>query len=93
MLAYRLKGEVLAQVRHRHGVFTIPRRFRGYFRYDRKLLGKLSTPSGDASKHSQECTRRHRRAAYETVCDVFKLEIMMNAKIWLENVPEVKKNE
>jgi len=38
-------------------VFTIPKRLRIYFRYDRSLLGKLC------------------RAAYDTVCDVFKLEI------------------
>jgi Putative transposase/Transposase zinc-binding domain len=57
LLAYRLNGEVLAEVPHRQWVFTIPKRLRVYFRYDRKLLGKLC------------------RAAYDTVCDVFKLEI------------------
>ena len=57
LLAYRLKDEVLAQVPHRQWVFTIPKRLRVYFRYDRKLLGKLC------------------KAAYDTVCDVFKLEI------------------
>jgi hypothetical protein len=50
-------GEVLADVPHRQWVFTIPKRLRVYFRYDRSLLGKLC------------------RAAYDTVCDVFKLEI------------------
>jgi hypothetical protein len=38
-------------------VFTIPKRLRVYFRFDRSLLGKLC------------------RAAYDTVCDVFRLEI------------------
>lgn len=57
LLAYRLKDEVLAVVPHRQWVFTIPKRLRVYFRYDRKLLGKLC------------------RAAYDTVCDVFRLEI------------------
>src|SRR4030042_3209668 len=56
LLAYRLKDEVLAQVPHRQWVFTIPKRLRVYFRYDRKLLGKLC------------------RAAYDTVCVVFRLE-------------------
>jgi len=32
---------VLADVLHRQWVFTIPRRLRVYFRYDRGLLGKL----------------------------------------------------
>ena len=41
LLAYRLKDEVLANVPHRQWVFTIPKRLRVYFRYDRKLLGKL----------------------------------------------------
>jgi hypothetical protein len=57
LLAHRLMGEVLADVPHRQWVFTVPKRLRVYFRYDRSLLGKLC------------------RAAYDTVCDVFKLEI------------------
>ena len=57
LLAYRLKEEVLAEVPHLQWVFTIPKRLRVYFRYDRSLLGKLC------------------RAAYDTVCDVYALEI------------------
>jgi len=57
LLAHRLKVEVLADVPHRQWVFTVPKRLRVFFRYDRKLLGKLC------------------RAAYETICDVFRLEI------------------
>jgi hypothetical protein len=41
LLGYRLKEEVLAVVPHRQWVFTIPKRLRIYFRYDRKLLGRL----------------------------------------------------
>jgi ribosomal protein S27E len=41
MLAERLSGESLAPVPHRQWVFTIPKRLRIYFRYDRRLLGKL----------------------------------------------------
>jgi len=41
LLAHRLNDEVLADVPHRQWVFTIPRRLRVYFRYDRSLLGKL----------------------------------------------------
>ncbi len=57
LLAHRLNEDVLAEVPHRQWVFTIPKRLRVYFRYDRKLLGKLC------------------RAAYDTVCEIFKLEI------------------
>ena len=57
MLAYRLNEEVLADVPHRQWVFTIPKRLRVYFRFDRRLLGKLC------------------RTAYDTVCEVFKLEV------------------
>jgi hypothetical protein len=57
VLAHRLNEDVLADVPHRQWVFTIPKRLRVYFRYDRSLLGKLC------------------RAAYDTVCEVFKLEI------------------
>jgi hypothetical protein len=41
LLGIRLKKEVLANVPHRQWVFTIPKRLRIYFRYDRKLLGML----------------------------------------------------
>jgi hypothetical protein len=41
MLALRLNAEVFDSVPHRQWVFTIPRRLRVYFRYDRSLLGKL----------------------------------------------------
>jgi hypothetical protein len=57
LLGHRLKEEVLAEVPHLQWVFTIPKRLRVYFRYDRKLLGKLC------------------RAAYDTVCNVYGLEI------------------
>jgi len=41
LLAHRLKDEVPADVPHRQWVFSLPRRLRVYFRYDRSLLGKL----------------------------------------------------
>ena len=47
LLAHRLKDEVLAEVPHRQWVFTIPKRLRVYFRYDRKLLGKLCRAAYD----------------------------------------------
>ena len=47
MLAHRLNEEVLAEVPHRQWVFTIPKRLRVYFRYDRKLLGKLCRAAYD----------------------------------------------
>jgi hypothetical protein len=41
LLAHRLKDEVLANVPHCQWVFTIPKRLRVYFRFDRSLLGNL----------------------------------------------------
>jgi hypothetical protein len=41
LLALRLNGEVFDGVPHRQWVFTVPKRLRVYFRYDRKLLGEL----------------------------------------------------
>jgi hypothetical protein len=38
LLGHRLRDEVLAPVPHRQWVFTLPKRLRIYFRYDRKLL-------------------------------------------------------
>lgn len=42
VLGQKLIGEVLADCGHTQWVFTIPKRLRLYFRYDRKLLGKLA---------------------------------------------------
>jgi len=42
ILAYHLNENVLEKVSHRQYVFTIPKRLRLFFKYDRKLLGKLS---------------------------------------------------
>jgi hypothetical protein len=41
MLALRLNAEVFDTVPHRQWVFTVPKRLRVYFRYDRSLLGGL----------------------------------------------------
>ena len=41
IFAEHLAEEVIENVSHRQFVFTIPKRFRLYFRYDRALLGKL----------------------------------------------------
>jgi hypothetical protein len=41
MLAIRLNAEVFDAVPHRQWVFTVPKRLRVYFRYDRSLLGKM----------------------------------------------------
>jgi hypothetical protein len=41
ILGLRLNEQVFQAVPHRQWVFTIPRRLRVYFRYDRSLLGKL----------------------------------------------------
>jgi hypothetical protein len=41
LLAYRLQEEVLADVPHRQWVFTLPKRLRVCFRFDRSLLGML----------------------------------------------------
>ena len=41
LLAHRLNNEVFAPVPHRQWVFTIPKRLRVFFRFDRSLLGKL----------------------------------------------------
>lgn len=40
-LAHHLTANVLAKVTHRHFVFTVPKRFRRYFKYNRSLLKQL----------------------------------------------------
>jgi hypothetical protein len=42
LLAYHLKENVMEEVTHRQFVFTLPKRLRIYFRYDRTLLGDFS---------------------------------------------------
>jgi hypothetical protein len=39
---------VAVAVPHRQFIFTIPKRFRAYFRYDRDLLKHLSRPAWEA---------------------------------------------
>jgi hypothetical protein len=63
LLEHRLKDEVFADVPHKQWVFTIPKRLRVYFRFDRSILGKLCS------------------AAYDTVRDVYALEIDGNLGI------------
>ena len=63
LLAHRLNNEVFAPVPHRQWVFTIPKRLRIFFRFDRSLLGKLC------------------RAAWETVRDLYALEVDGNCGI------------
>lgn len=46
-LGHRLRDKVFADVPHRQWVFTIPKRFRIYFRFDRSLLGKLCRAAFD----------------------------------------------
>jgi Putative transposase len=45
-----VSDEVLAPVPHRQYVFTVPKMLRGYFRKDRRRLGKLSHCADDALK-------------------------------------------
>jgi hypothetical protein len=45
-----LGEDVPAQVPHRQFVFTIPKRLRIYFRYDRKLLGKLAHAAWETAR-------------------------------------------
>lgn len=47
LLGSRLKDEVSSDVPHRQWVFTIPKRFRVFFRFDRSLLGKLCRAAYD----------------------------------------------
>ncbi len=72
-----LSGEVLAAVPHHQWVFTVPKRLRLFFLYDRRLLGALSRcpcsrrawrPSKDwtgrapVPSRSYPCRHRHRRS-------------------------------
>ena len=41
MLGHRITEEIVFPVPHRQWVFTIPKRLRIYFRFDRSLLGNL----------------------------------------------------
>jgi transposase len=47
LFAERLRHEVLAEVPHRHLIFTIPKALRGLFRRERRLLGLLSRTAYD----------------------------------------------
>jgi hypothetical protein len=48
LFAERLREDLLADVPHRHLIFTVPKALRGLFRRERKLLGLLSRTAFDA---------------------------------------------
>ena len=50
MFGEQVVGEVASPVPHRQYVFTIPKRLRGYFRGNRKLLGRLCVVARDSLK-------------------------------------------
>lgn len=51
LLSVHLDEHVLAHVPHRQFVFTIPKRLRVYFRFDRKLLGDLSKAAWETVRY------------------------------------------
>jgi hypothetical protein len=48
--AEHIHSEVIEEVPHRHNVFTIPKRLRGFFKYDRKLTTILFRAAWGALK-------------------------------------------
>jgi hypothetical protein len=54
MFAENLHAKVLGAVPVRHMVFTIPKRIRPYFQYDRQLLAAIATAAWDAISHVVE---------------------------------------
>lgn len=57
-----LTEEIIEKVPHRQWVFSIPKRLRIFFKYDRKLLGKLSKCASDTmSEHLSEDVRAKNR--------------------------------
>ena len=57
IFAENLEQNVLLKQPHCHGVFTIPKRFRCYFKFDRKLLGRLYTAAWESWKElvAEQC--------------------------------------
>ena len=60
--AEHLAEEVLEDVPHRQFVFTIPKRFRLYFRYDRSLLGKLRRAAWETVKEVYQAVLEEKEA-------------------------------
>jgi hypothetical protein len=51
MFSENLHARVLGEVPVRHMVFTLPKRFRRYFQYDRGLLSEIATAAWEAIRH------------------------------------------
>ncbi len=56
-----LAGEVLEPVPHHQWVFTVPKRLRLFFLYDRRLLGDLSRWAWEQGRRCGSCTARSSR--------------------------------
>lgn len=65
-----LSTEILEEVRHRQWVFSLPKRLRVYFMYDRKLLSKLSRCANDVLTDYLKETVSFRKATPGIVCAV-----------------------
>jgi len=65
-----LTARVLALVPHRHYVLALPKMLRPYFRFDRKLLGKLSQCAYESLKEFFQTTLNRKEAMPEVVISV-----------------------
>jgi len=73
MLGIRLAEEVFAPVSHRQWVLTMPKRLRIFFRYDRRLLGKLCRLAYETIRDAlrQACGAREAEPGYVGAIQTF----------------------
>ncbi len=73
LLGMRLAEEVLAPVSHRQWVLTMPKRLRIFFRYDRRLLGKLCRLAYETIRDAlcQACGAREGEPGYVGAIQTF----------------------
>ncbi len=73
LLGMRLAEEVFAPVSHRQWVLTMPKRLRIFFRYDRRLLGKLCRLAYETIKDAlrQACGAREGEPGYVGAIQTF----------------------
>src|SRR5207253_9518170 len=57
-----ITGKILYPLPHRQYVFTLPKMLRVYFRFDRKLLGKLSQCAYQSLKEFFQTTLNRKKA-------------------------------
>src|SRR5438093_10893083 len=75
-----ITGKILYPLPHRQYVFTLPKMLRAYFRFDRKLSGKLSQCTYQSLKEFFQTTLNRKEAMPRVVISIQTFGDLVNLK-------------